>query len=83
MGADEPIIVALAEKFSVSVQNVKAIYGKERCRLESAARIQSYLDVLAIGRTRTILRDLEHAGCHLHWSPCEAPRSSVCAAATF
>ena len=64
--ADEPIIVALAEQFSVSVQNVRAIYGKERRRLESGARIQSFLDVLAIGNTRTILRKLELTSGKLH-----------------
>jgi hypothetical protein len=63
---DEPIIVALAEKFRVSAQNVKAIYGKERRRLESGARIQSFLDVLAIASTRTILRNLEHTSGELH-----------------
>jgi hypothetical protein len=63
---DEPIIVALAEKFRVSAQKVKAIYGKERRRLESGARIQGFLDVLAIGSTRTILRNLEHTSGELH-----------------
>ncbi|MGC2030153.1 MAG: DUF3562 domain-containing protein [Steroidobacteraceae bacterium] len=61
---DEPIIAALAKQFSVSAQKVGPIYREERRRLESGARIQSFLNVLAIGRTRTILRNPEPTGCN-------------------
>ena len=67
-GDDAPIMAELAEQFSVPVQNVRAIYGKERRRLEAGARIHNFLTVLAIGNTRSILRSLslEHARGNLH-----------------
>ena len=62
---DEPIIAALAKQFSVSAQEVGTIYRSERRRLESGARIQSFLNVLAIGSTRTILRSPDLRGATL------------------
>jgi len=55
---DEPTIAAIADEFSVPVQEVSAIYTGERRRLERGARIKNFLTVLAIGNTRSILRDL-------------------------
>ncbi len=46
----------LAEEMQVPIDEIEQIYSNELHRLEAEARIQSFVGVLAIKRTRTILR---------------------------
>lgn len=55
--SDERIIADLSQSFSVPFKNVQAIYGEQLRRLAEGARIRTFLSVLAIRRTRSILRD--------------------------
>ncbi len=50
-------IVHLSEKMQVSLDEVHQIYSSEFSRLAAEARIQQFVSILAIGRTRTILRE--------------------------
>lgn len=47
----------LAEEMRVPMDEIEQIYSHEVHRLETEARIQSFVGVLAISRTRTILRE--------------------------
>ena len=55
--SDERIIADLSQCFSVPFKNVQAIYREQLRRLAEGARIRTFLSVLAIRRTRRILRD--------------------------
>jgi hypothetical protein len=54
---DERIIADLSQSFSVPSSKVQAIYREQLRRLAEGARIQSFLSVLAMGKTRSILRN--------------------------
>ena len=55
--SDERIIADLSQSFSVPFKNVQAIYREQLRRLAEGARIRTFLSVLAMRRTRSILRD--------------------------
>ena len=48
-------ITHLSEKTEVPVQEIEAIYSQEVDRLAADARIKTFVGILALGRTRTIL----------------------------
>jgi len=50
-------IAHLSEKMQVPLDRIQEIYAGEVDRLAAAARIQQFVSILAIGRTRTILRE--------------------------
>jgi hypothetical protein len=50
-------IVALANELHVPICEVSKIYSERLEQLASSARIRSYLTVLAMRHTRSILRD--------------------------
>lgn len=54
---DERIIADLSQSFSMPFENVQAIYREQLRRLAEGARIRTFLNVLAMRRTRSILRD--------------------------
>lgn len=49
-------ITALSDKLGVSATDVAAVFKSELARLAAGARITNFLIVLALSRTRTILR---------------------------
>jgi hypothetical protein len=49
-------IAALSEKLGVSTNDVAAVFRSELDRLAAGARITTFLIVLALSRTRTLLR---------------------------
>ncbi len=49
-------IADLSEKMQVPFDEVHEIYTSEVNRLAAEARIQQFVSILAIGRTRTLLR---------------------------
>jgi hypothetical protein len=49
-------IQTLAEKFNLPIEQVQGAYLRELARLESQARIKTFLPVLAHGTVRTELR---------------------------
>jgi hypothetical protein len=49
-------IAALSDKLGVSTNDVAAVFRSELDRLGAGARITSFLIVLALSRTRTLLR---------------------------
>lgn len=49
-------LMHLSELTRVSVEEIERIYADEVCRLAAEARIQTYVGVIAIGRTRELLR---------------------------
>lgn len=55
--SDERIVANLSQCFSVPLKNVQAIYREQLQRLAEGARIRTFLSVLAMRRTRSILRD--------------------------
>ena len=55
--SDERIIADLSQSFSVPCKNVQAIYREQLRRLAEGARIRTFLSILAMRRTRSILRD--------------------------
>ena len=54
---DERTIADPSQSFSVPFKNVQAIYREQMRRLADGARIRTFLSVLAMRRTRSILRD--------------------------
>ena len=54
--ADAQAIAALSGKWCVSMKDIVAVYKAEFDRLAVGARITDFLMVLALNRTRTILR---------------------------
>jgi hypothetical protein len=50
-------IKALSDKLQVPMQEVGEIYGREFDRLARGARIPTFLSVLAMSNTRSILRE--------------------------
>lgn len=55
--SDQRIVADLSQCFSVPLKNVQAIYREQLQCLAEGARIRTFLSVLAIRRTRSILRD--------------------------
>jgi hypothetical protein len=49
-------IEAMSDKLGVSTNDVAAVFRSELDRLTAGARITDFLSVLALGKTRTILR---------------------------
>ena len=54
-------ITALSDKLGVSATEVAAVFKSELARLAAGARITNFLIVLALSKTRTILRT--RTGC--------------------
>ncbi len=57
-GDSSQTIAQLSEKMQVPLDQIQAIYADEVDRLAAEARIQQFVSILAISRTRTILRKL-------------------------
>ena len=51
------IIAALSEKLGVPHHRVREVYWQQHKLLSSTARIRDFVDVLASGNTRVILRE--------------------------
>lgn len=49
-------IATLSDRLHLPVQEVRQVYLREFGRLESQARIRNFLGVLALSRTRSVLR---------------------------
>jgi hypothetical protein len=49
-------IASLSERLDLPINEVRQTYLKELDRLGSQARIRGFIDALAVGRTRSILR---------------------------
>jgi hypothetical protein len=49
-------IAAMSDKLGVSTSDVAAVFRSELDRLRAGARIKDFLIVLALGKTRTLLR---------------------------
>ena len=50
---------SLAQEMDTSIQLVKAIYSEELKAIEDQAKVRTYVSVIAMRRTRLILRSLE------------------------
>lgn len=61
---DDRAIQALSEKLKVPPLKVIEVYRTEFKRLAAQSRIATYLGVLALQRTKTILREQGHPALH-------------------
>jgi hypothetical protein len=62
-GYDENAIAALSEKLHVSANDVVEIYKGEFTRLNAQARIKTYVGVLAMSNTKSILHKTTARRC--------------------
>ena len=57
-------IVALSEQLTVPLQQVQQLYQQEFSKLAAQARVHSFLGILALRQTRSILRERTRRASH-------------------
>ncbi len=61
-GPHRAVVDNLAFELNLPVDHVEKVYLTEMARIESGARIKTFLTVLTLGRVRSRLREIDREG---------------------